>query len=71
METFTRPRLTRSEYFDLQCKDRLTKAERILLARAEIVDDAPAPADENAASLATLDALLAGIAASNERRGAK
>ena len=61
--TFTRPRLTRSEFFDLQCRDRLTPAERILLARAEIIDDAPAPppVDENAASMATMTGLFAGI----------
>ena len=59
--TFIRPRLTRSEFFDLQCRDRLTPAERILLARAEIVDDAPALVDENAASMATMTGLFAGI----------
>jgi len=59
--TFTRPRLTRSEFHDLQCRDRLTPAERVLLARAEIVDDAPALVDENAASLATLAGFLGAI----------
>ena len=59
--TFTRPRLTRSEFFDLQCRDRLTPAERILLARAEIVDDAPARVDENGASLATMAGFLGAI----------
>ena len=59
--TFIRPRLTRSEFFDLQCRDRLTPAERILLARAEIIDDAPAPVDENAASMVTMVGLFAEI----------
>ena len=59
--TFARPRLTRSEFFDLQCRDRLTPAERILLARAESVDDAPAPVDENAVSMITMVGLFAEI----------
>ena len=61
MNTFIRPRLTRSEFFDLQCRDRLTPAERILLVRAEIVDDAPVPVDETTVSLATMGPLFAAI----------
>ena len=59
--TFTRPRLTRSQFFFLQCRDRLTPAERHILSTATVVDDAPAPADENAASLATMAGFLGAI----------
>ena len=59
--TFSRPRLTRSEFFSLQCRDRLTPAERHILSTATVVDDAPALADENAASLATMAGFLGAI----------
>jgi hypothetical protein len=54
MATFTRPRLTKAQFFSLQCKERLTPAEHQLLSRAEIID-------ENAASMETLNGFLGAI----------
>ena len=46
---------------NLHGRDRLTPAERHILSTATVVDDAPAPADENAASLATMAGFLGAI----------
>lgn len=60
MNTFTRPRLTRSEFFSLQCKDVLSAHEHWVISTAEVIDD-PAPVDETAVSLATMAGLFAAI----------
>ena len=59
--TFVRARITRAKYFSMQCKERLTKAERHILSTATVVDDDPAQVDENAASMTTMSGFLAEI----------
>ena len=60
LKSFTRPRLTRSEFFSLQCKERLSTHEHWVISTAEVIDD-PAPVDETAVSLATMGPLFAAI----------
>jgi hypothetical protein len=61
MKTFTRPRLTRSEFFSLQCKDVLSKHEHWVISTAQIIDDPAPPPDEDKASLATMGPLFAAL----------
>ena len=64
LKFFTRPRLTRSEFFSLQCKDVLSAHEHWVISTAEVIDDPAQRPGEDAASFSTMGPLFAALEAS-------